>query len=279
MSAPGWTRRATTTRGRPRPVYTDVTQAEGPTAPHPEQVLAFQEIGYDVLGLVHLDVEPGGVEGVATDYAAEDAAALLEHGALPSTVLRSADGLVQAAVAWFWSEPSLQLRTWMDDASLVETHRRWPEVPPWPRRRAAAWRHATVEGEMTRQAAEGRSIATVPDADARRLDEAHRAHVRAYAETYGCSAVRSPDTMAEVIPALERATVHMWRVGEVYARTGNVLVVAIALAAGVWSWALFAASVPWALLWSLCGVVTLVLSLNRFAVRFAYTRWWRPAYR
>lgn len=279
MSAPGRTRRVRPTAGRLRPVFTDVTQTYGAPAPHQDQVLAFQELGYDLVGLVTLDVTPGGYEAVAADYAPDVREEVLAHFPEPSTVLRSADGLVQASVAWFWSEPSLQLRTWMDDGSLVETHRRWPEVPPWPRRRAAAWSHATVEGEMTRQAAEGRSIATVPDADARRLDDAHRAHVRAYAETYGCSAVRSPETMAEAIPALERATVHMWRVGEVYARTGNILVVGIVLAAVAWSWALFAASVPWALLWSLCGLLSVVLSLNRFSVRFAYTRWWRPAYR
>ena len=264
---------------RPRPVYTDVTQADGPAAPHQDQVEAFQESGYDGVGLVHLDVEPGGIAGLAADYSPEDGAALLEHGTLPSTMLRSADGLVQASVSWFWAEPAVQLRTWMDDDSLVETHRRWPEVPPWPRRRAAAWRHATVEGEMTRQAADGRSIATVPEADAPRLDQAHRAHVQAYAETYGCSPVAAPATMAETLTSLERATVHMWRVGEVYARTGNVLLVAMALAVAAWSWALHAASVPWALLWSLGGVVAMLLSLNRFSARFAYTRWWRPAYR
>ena len=266
-------------RRRQRPVYTDVTQADGPAAPHQDEVEAFQEIGYDVLGLVHLDVDPGGIAELAASYSPVDGAVLLEQGALPGTILRSADGLVQVSVSWFWAEPAVQLRTWTDDGSLVETHRRWPEVPPWPRRRAAAWRHATVEGEMTRQAADGRSIATVSSPDARRLDQAHRAHVRAYAETYACSPVAAPGTMAETLTSLERATVHMWRVGEVYARTGNVILVALALAVATWSWALFAASVPWALLWSLCGVVTLVLSLNRFAVRFAYSRWWRPAYR
>lgn len=131
-----------------RSVYTDVTAVEGPPAPHPDQVLAFQEIGYDVLGLVTLAMDPGGFEGVTSDYA-----------------------------------------------------------------------------------------------------PGHREEV------------------------------HMWRVAEVCARTGNILLVAIALVALAWSWALFAASVPWALLWSLGGLVTVVLSLNRFSVRFAYTRWWRPAYR
>lgn len=266
-------------RRRQRPVYTDVTQLDGPAAPHQDQVEAFQEIGYDVLGLVHLDVDPGGVADLAAGYSPEDGAELIEHAALPSTLLRSSDGIVQAAVAWFWSAPALQLRTSMDDGSLVETHLRWLEVPPWPQRRAAAWRYATVEGEMTRQAADGRSIATVPDADARRLDEAHRAHVRAYAETYGCIAVAAPATMDEALLSLERATVHMWRVGEVYARTGNIILVALVLGAVAWSFALFAASVPWALLWSLCGLLSVVLSLNRFSVRFAYTRWWRPAYR
>ncbi|HEX4814489.1 MAG TPA: hypothetical protein VFV66_17235 [Nonomuraea sp.] len=266
-------------RRRPRPVYTDVTLAGGPPAPHPEEVLAFQEVGYEVVGLVHLDVEPGGVAELAADYSPEDGAALLEHGTLPATMLRSADGLVQASVSWFWAEPAVQLRTWMDDDSLVETHRRWPEVPPWPRRRAAAWRHATVEGEMTRQAADGRSIATVPSAEAARLDEAHRAHVQAYAETYGCTPVAAPATMAETLSSLERATLHMWRVGEAYARTGNVVLVVIALAVAASSWVLHAASVPWAVVWSLGGAVAVVASLNRFAARFAYTRWWRPAYR
>lgn len=266
-------------RRRPRPVYTDVTLAGGPPAPHPEEVLAFQEMGYQAVGLVHLDIEPGGVVELAADYSPEAGAVLLEHGALAATILRSADGLVQASVSWFWAEPAVQLRTWMDDGSLVETHRRWPEVPPWPRKRAAAWRYATVEGEMTRQAADGRSIATVPSTEAPRLDQAHRAHVQAYAETYGCTAVAAPETMAETLTSLERATVHMWRVGEAYARAGNVVLVMIALAVAVSSWGLHAASVPWAALWSLCGVVMVAVSLNRFTVRFAYTRWWRPAYR
>ena len=206
---------------RSRPVYAYVTEAEGPPAPHPDQVLAFQEIGYDVLGLVTLDVDPGGFEGLAAGYAPGDREEVLTHFPEPATILRSADGLVQATAAWFWAEPALELRTWMSDGSLVETQRRWPEVPPWPRRRAAAWRFATVEGEMTRQAAEGRSIATVPDADAARLDEAHRAHVRAYAEAHGCDPVLAPASMPEMIAALERATVHMWRVAEVYARPGT----------------------------------------------------------
>jgi len=262
-----------------RPVYTDVTHAGGPEPPHPDQVLAFQEIGYDVFGLVHLDVEPDGVAGLASDYTPETGATLLEHAALPVTLLRSPDGLVQASVSWFWSEPGLELRTWMDDGSLVETQRRWPVVPPWPRRQATAWRFATVEGEMTRQAADGRSIATVPHADAHRLDEAHRAHVRAYAETYGCSPVPAPDTMTETLTALERATVHMWRVGKVYARTANAIVLAGIVASLLLAWVLRDTAGPGGLLLISSLVLMAMLSLRRFSVRFAYTRWWRPAYR
>jgi hypothetical protein len=260
-------------------VYTDVTDRDGAAPPHPDQVVAFQELGYQVLGLVTLDVDPGGFEAVAADYAPGDREQALEHFTDPATVLRSADGLVLAQVCWFWSGPGLVLKTWMSDESLVETWRRWPVVPPWPGKRAAAWRYATVEGEMTRQAADGRSVATVPDADPDRLDEAHRAHVRAYAETYGCEPVAAPEAMPEVLAALERATVHMWRVAEVYARAGNILVVLIALAAAAWSWAVLEVAVPWAPLWAVCGVLGALLSLHRFSVRFAYTRWWRPAYR
>ena len=78
------------------------------------------------------------------DYAPGDREQALDHFRDPATVLRSADGLVLAQVCWFWSEPGLVLKTWMSDESLVETWRRWPEVPPWPARRAAAWRYATV---------------------------------------------------------------------------------------------------------------------------------------
>ena len=139
--------------------------------------------------------------------------------------------------------------------------------------------YATVEGEMTRQAADGRSIATVPDADARRLDEAHRAHVQAYAETYGCSPVAGPATMDEALTELERATVHMWRVGEVYARTANVLVLAFIVASLLLSWVLRDVLGPGGLLLMASALLMAMLSLNRFTVRFAYTRWWRPAYR
>ncbi len=265
--------------GRLRPVYTDVTDRDGPAPPHPDQVVAFQELGYQVLGLVTLDVAPDEFDQVAEDYAPGDREEALDHFRDPATVLRSADGLVLAQVCWFWSEPGLVLKTWMSDESLVETWRRWPEVPPWPAKRAAAWRYATVEGEMTRQAADGRSVATVPDADPDRLDEAHRAHVRAYAETYGCEPVAAPGAMPEVLTALERATVHMWRVADAYARTGNIVLLALAVASLVLSWLLRDVVGAGGLLLIASLLMMAMLSLQRFGVRFAYTRWWRPAYR
>jgi hypothetical protein len=264
-----------------KPRYVDVTAEAGPAAPHQDQVRALEEVGYRPTGLVRVDTDRGFAE-LAADYAPEPRAEMLEHLPAPHTVLVSADGLVMARVGWFWSWPGVEMHTFMSDGARVETQRRWDEVPPWPEKRARQRRFATVEGEMTRAAARGRSIAVVADADAQRLDEAHRAHVAAYADVHGCTPAPAPTAMDQVIALGEHATQHAWAVARTYARVGNVVLLALAF---VWVLAslllLDVLGAPW---WAqaLVGASVLAVAfglLSRFAVRFAYTRWWRPAYR
>lgn len=261
--------------------YVDVTDQGGPAAPHQDQVRALEELGYRQCGLLRVEPEHG-FASLADDYAPQERAEMLEHLPEPHTLLRSPDGLVLARVGWFWSWASVDLCTFMADGARVETQRQWDEMPPWPVKRAKQRRFATVEGEMTRAAARGRSMAVVEGADARRLDEAHRAHVQAYSDVHGCIPAPAPGSMDEVIPLSEHAYGHALRVARRYARVGNVVMVALVLAVQLAFMSLLdVLRAPWWM--NLLGVVLLALatlaSLAPFAVRFAYTRWWRPAYR
>ena len=262
--------------------YVDVTDEGGPAAPHQDQVRALEELGYRQCGLVRVEPEHGGFASIADDYAPPERAEMLEHLPEPHTLLRSPDGLVLGRVGWFWSWPSVDLCTFMSDGARVETQRRWDEMPPWPVKRSHQRRFATVEGEMSRSAARGRSFAVVDGADARRLDEAHRAHVQAYADVNGCTPVPAPGSIDEVISLSEHAYEHALRVARRYARVGNVVVVVLVLAVQLAFLSLLdVLQAPW---WvNLLGAVLLALAslaaLAPFAVRFAYTRWWRPAYR
>jgi hypothetical protein len=262
--------------------YVDVTDAGGPAAPHQDQVRALEELGYRQCGLVRVEPVSGGFPSLADDYAPDERAEMLEHLPEPHTLLRSPDGLVLARVGWFWSWPSVDLCSFMSDGARVETQRRWDEMPPWPVKRAQQRRFATVEGEMTRSAARGRSFAVVDGADARRIDEAHRAHVQAYADVHGCTPVPAPTSMDEVVALSEHAYEHALKVARRYARVGNVVVVALVIAAQLaFMYLLDALAARW---WvNLIGAVLLAVAslaaLAPFAVRFAYTRWWRPAYR
>lgn len=262
--------------------YVDVTDDGGPAAPYQDQVRALEELGYRQCGLVRVEPEAGGFASLADDYAPEERAEMLEHLPEPHTVLRSPDGLVGARVGWFWSWPSVDLCTFMSDGARVETQRRWDEMPPWPVKRARQRRFATVEGEMTRSATRGRSIVVVDGADARRLHEAHRAHVEAYADVHGCTPVPAPGCMDEAIVLSEHAYEHALKVARRYALVGNVVLFALVLVTVLgFRYLLELVQSPW---WGLvfAGVlVTLVAigTVGRFAVRFAYTRWWRPAYR
>jgi hypothetical protein len=211
----------TRTRGRLKPRYVDVTGQGGPAAPHQAQVQSFEELGYRGMALVRIEISSGGFEALAADYTPEHRAEMLEHLPAPHTLLRSADGLVLARIGWFWSWPGVELHTFMSDGARVETQRRWDEVPPWPVKRRSLHRFATVEGEMTRAAARGRSVAVADGADARRLDEAHRAHVAAYAEVHGCTPAPAPTAMDEVIALSEHATEHAWAVARPAYRPGS----------------------------------------------------------
>ena len=47
--------------------------------------------------------------------------------------------------------------------SLVETHRRWDDVPPWPKRADRMRRRATVDGEMRKSESRGLRLHVVEE--------------------------------------------------------------------------------------------------------------------
>lgn len=266
--------------GRFRIRYEDVTDRIGPEPPYPELVEALRELGYHREGLLLGTPEPGGVEQLAAGWAPSVREEMIANLRRPVTVLRSPDGAALVAVGWFWDWPEVVFATSMADGALVETHRRWDAVPPWPRRRRHQRRHATVEGEMTRQAARGRSVAVVPSTDLAVLDEAHRAHVAAYADVHGTEPSPAPSAMDIVVARKEGAWAHAWAVARRYAVATTVLLYAVQLAVTMVFAALLCSRHPVAALtWAAAAVVTVLLGAPWSQVRLAYVRWWRPPYR
>ena len=198
----------------------------------------------------------------------------------PATVLGSPDGAALVTVAWFWGWPDVTLRTPMADGSLVETRRRWDAVPPWPRARRFQHRFATVEGEMTRQASRGRSVAVVPSQDPAVLDEAHRGHVAAYADVHGTEPLPASATMAQVIADRETAWAHDWAVSRRCNLATTVLSYVVSLAATMIFFALvLSGRVAGALVWEAATFLAVLVLTAWSKVHLAYVRWWRPSYR
>ena len=110
----------------------------------------------------------------------------------PMPVLLSDDRTVAVSVGDLLGSPAVQMRTFLADGSLVETERRWDRVPPWPGRMAPFRYLTTVEREMLRSVASGRTL-RISSGSAKRLVDDHRHHVQAVAASRRTTPTRFPD--------------------------------------------------------------------------------------
>lgn len=262
---------------RPLPVvYEDVTgRTDVPDPAHLDVVAAYEEIGYRQAARV-VGRPRQGIDAFVADYAPEHHDALRDGLARPTVMLLSADDLVLVQVSWFHGFPHVVASTRLADGGLVETHRRWDDVPPWPRWGERVRRRARLDGEMRRPETRGRTVHVVDGDDPAALDAAHRTHV---ART-GASPVPSPSTPAELIREVE----HRFR-GAVASADRFALVqkLAGALVTVLGAIVLLAllATQPWPVVAVgavLVAVVTVVL-LPRMYFWVLYAQWYRPQYR
>jgi hypothetical protein len=257
-------------------VYEDVTdRTDVPDPAHLDVVAGYEAIGYRQVARI-LGSARGGIDAFVRDYSDEHRDALRVGLSLPSVLLLSADDLVLVHVAWFYGFPAVIASTGMADGSLVETHRRWDDVPPWPKRAERVRRRARLDGEMRRPESRGRSIHVVEGDDPASLDAAHRGHV-SRARSTPVPSVSSP---AELVREVE----HRFR-GSVVSADRFVLVqkLAGALVTAVGAIVLLAllATQPWPVVVAGAVVVALltVLLLPRLYFWILYAQWYRPRYR
>jgi hypothetical protein len=254
--------------------YRDVTAVAPATTHFPEWVVALENLGFVQLGRVQAIVDPGGAE--AADYAPADREQLIAAERVPTVVLAAADGSAFADVDWFWSGPSVRIRTLTTDGRLVATHRAWAQMPAWPASLRKAARYRSLAQEQRLSAARGRSLEVVSGADAATLWERHRAHLarlRAVPEPH--------DTLAVYIRLAERGFEHEERSAD---RSRTATFVALPLVLTV-----FLAVVPLLVpqartVWGFVAVLLLAALLAFVVARplvawVRYLRWIRPRFR
>src|SRR5690242_7018828 len=101
---------------------------------HADVVHDLLEAGLRPAGGLANDLSPERDRRLARGYEDDVAARLLEAMGRAFPILLSADREVAVEVSDMVGQPVVRMRTFLDDGSLVETDRRWDEVPPWPGR-------------------------------------------------------------------------------------------------------------------------------------------------
>jgi hypothetical protein len=179
------------------------------TLEHVQHAAVVEELvhaGLDPAGCIVDDLTAGQAARLVRGYAKEHRAALLAEVGRPTPVLVSRDRTTAVAVSDLYGEAAVRMRTFLADGSLVETQRRWQQLPPWPGRLAPFRRFTTVEKEMMRSAAPGRSVMLSTRSAADQVEE-HREHVDRVAARRGTTAVGFPD-MESVAAAWTAALAH-----------------------------------------------------------------------
>jgi len=242
---------------------------------HLEVVRALLGAGLEPAGALVNDLSPARDDRILRGYD-DDARAQLQDGmgrAFP--LLLSPDRVVAVEVSDLFGEPAVRMRTFLADGALVETESRWSRVPPWPGRLAWFHRFASVDREMARAVAPGRTVLASDRSPAGQLDD-HRRHVEAVSAARNTSAAPYPD-LSQVADRWTAAFAHEQSVArrtDLLIATGlAVLVLALVaveptgLLGGTWQ--LVAAPVLFAMVWwALPGLILLV--------RRRIT--WRPAF-
>lgn len=179
------------------------------TLEHSENAAVVEELvrsGLDPAGCIVDDLTSRQAARLARGYAKEHRAALLAEVGRPTPVLVSRDRATAVAVSDLYGQAAVRMRTFLADGSLVETNRRWQHLPPWPRRLAPFQRFTTVDREMLRSAAPGRSVVLSSRSATEQVEE-HHEHVDRVAARRGTTAVGFPD-MESVAAAWTLAMAH-----------------------------------------------------------------------
>lgn len=156
--------------------------------PHPEIVEELVDAGLRPAGCLVDDLDDAQADRLVRGYDGDARAQLLAQLGRPCPVLASADGTTLASVSDLFGMPSVRMRTFLADGSLVETERRWSGLPPWPGRMAPFRRFTSVEREMARCVAPGRTLLISTDAPAGQLEE-HRRQVARVSAARGAAPV------------------------------------------------------------------------------------------
>lgn len=257
-------------------IYRDVTAVAPATTHFPEWVVAFENLGFVPLGRVQGVVDPGGIEALAADYAPEDRAQLIAAEAVPTMVMAAPDGSAFADVDWFWSGPSVRIRTLTTDGRLLATDRAWEHMPAWPVALRSAARYRSLAQEQRLPAARGRSLEVVAGADAATLWERHRAHL-----ARRNAAPEAHDTLAGYIRLAERAFEHEQHSAD-RSRTATVTALVLVLVAYFTLVPLLVpqARTAWGVVALLLGGALLAFAIPRPLVAWVrYLRWIRPRFR
>ncbi len=160
--------------------YWDATDDPETRVSYPELVDEFIGLGFEMVGRYR---------GTPVDQTDEETARsmgavgelYLEHGTLPTPVLRPPDRSAFAEVSWFLETPAIRIFTVLDDGSLVETLRAYrapADTSPELRRH---WRGVDVDWAIrAHNPAGGRSIVAVEPGPIADLWSRHQQHVAAY---------------------------------------------------------------------------------------------------
>ena len=256
--------------------YDDVTgRNDVPEPAYPDIVAGFEAIGYRQVARVR-QLPREGLDAFVEDYAAEERDMLREGMARPGVVLVSPDGLVMVEVAWFYGFPTVTASTRMADGSLVETQRRWDDVPPWPQKAERLRRRASISGEMRRAQTRGRRIHDVVTDDPEELDEAHRAHVAAA----GSTPAPAPATPGEVVAELEHRFASAMAIADRFALAYKIAssLLAAVIVVGMIAVVFGTRSLPGIILGLIVFTAITPLVLPRLFWGLLYAEWYRPPY-
>jgi hypothetical protein len=216
------------------------------------------------------------MDALLDEYAEEHWDMLRDGMARPAVVLVSPDGLVMLEVAWFYGFPTVTASTGTADGSLVETQRRWDDVPPWPQRAEKLRRRATISGEMGRAQSRGRRVHEVVSDDPAELEEAHRAHVAAA----GSTPLPAPATPAEVVAELEHRLASAMAIADRFALVYKLFssLLAVVIVIGMIAVVFGTGSLLAIILGLVVFTAITPLVLPRLFWGLLYAEWYRPQY-
>jgi hypothetical protein len=261
-----------------RDTFVDGSDSAPPTVEFPEVVDAFESVGFTRLGRLGRAAS-GEVWRWAATYPRDRRDEFAAHLTVPPVVLRAPDGSAFAGVGWWWGMPNVQLRTTLDDGSVVETLRRWDRAPVPPRAHGRIYRSGDLQQEqlLLHNPVGGRDVALAdgPPAD---LWAAHQEHVARVADHRRATPV-AHSSMAEAVALANRLARHQRACQQAQKRFGQIVLLAIVLVAVAVVVAITSLS-PIGLLLLLVAelaAIGLVLALRRRIYAWSLRRRYRPS--